>query len=180
MTKRCGKRSLFLRKKKSFCWRNKCWRLFSIYLKFGRFWESVIIKEQDTKGFCLNTIKELLGNTNKLLFFRSGLLMKKHSPITLIIHSWSSYNLIHLNKQLQFMLSLVRDVMLPTCFIHANKFCCTTLTQKWINWILPCTSKQLWVNLFLITFLHIFLQKAPTLYFWTKAWFKGFCNWIVF
>lgn len=147
-----------------------------------RFWESVIIKEQDTKGFCLNTIKELLGNTNKLLFFFfwSGPLMKKHFPITLIIHSWSSHNLIHLTKQLQFMLSLVRDVILPTCFIHANKFCSTTLTQKRINCILPGTSKQLWANLFLITFLHIFLQKASTLYFWTQVWFKGFCNWIVF
>lgn len=171
----------FLEKEKRFWWRSKCWRLFSIYLKFGRFWESAIIKEQDTKGFCLNTIKELLGNTNKLLFFFwSGPLMKKHFPITLIIHSWSSHNLIHLTKQLQFMLSLVRDVILPTCFIHANKFCSTTLTQKRINCILPGTSKQLWANLFLITFLHIFLQKASTLYFWTQVWFKGFCNWIVF
>lgn len=113
-------------------------------------------------------------------FFWSGPLMKKHFPITLIIHSWSSHNLIHLTKQLQFMLPLVRDVILPTCFIHANKFCSTTLTQKWINCILPGTSKQLWANLFLITFLHIFLQKASTLYFWTQVWFKGFCNWIVF
>lgn len=126
--------------------------------------------------------KRIAGNTNKLLFFFfwSGPLMKKHFPITLIIHSWSSHNLIHLTKQLQFMLSLVRDVILPTCFIHANKFCSTTLTQKWINCILPGTSKQLWANLFLITFLHIFLQKASTLYFWTQVWFKGFCNWIVF
>lgn len=166
---------------KVFVGEKKCWRLFSIYLKFGRFWESVIIKEQDTKEFCLNTIKVLLGNVNKLFFFfPPGLLKKKCSPITLIIHSWNSHNLIHLNKQLQFMLSLVHDVILPTCFIHANKFCSTTLTQKRINWIPPCTSKQLWANLFLITFPHIFLQKAPTLYFRTKVWFIGFCNWIVF
>lgn len=75
--------------------------------------------------------KLLLGDANKLFFFFfwSGFFVKKHFPITLIIHSWSSHNLIHLNKQLQFMLSLIYGVILPTCFIHANKFCSTT-TQK--------------------------------------------------
>lgn len=74
--------------------------------------------------------KSIAGKCQQAPFFPPGLLMKKHSPITLIIHSWNSHNLIHLNKQLQFMLSLIHDVILPTCFIHANKFCSTTLTQK--------------------------------------------------
>lgn len=53
-----------------------------------RFWESVIIKEQDTKGFCLNTIKELLGNTNKLFFF--FFLVKTFNEKTFPNHSYYS------------------------------------------------------------------------------------------
>lgn len=167
---------------KSFCGRKKQQPLKS-FQYLSEVWEVLRIcnyKRTRHKRALPEYYKSISGKRQQAFFFLSVLLMKKCSPITLIIHSWSSHNLIHLNKQLQFMLSLICDVILPTCFIHANKFCSTTLTQKWINWILPCTSKQLWANLFLITCLHLFLQKAPTLYFRTKILFKWFCTWTVF
>jgi len=109
--------------------------------------------------------------------------MKKPSPITLINHIWSSYNLIHLNKQLQSMFTLVRDVTLPTCFYSCKQilFYYTNTKMNKLNCILPCTSKQLLAYLFLVNSFMSFCrkQKNPTLYFWRKVCFKDFCNWII-